>query len=413
MKGKKLIALLLGGGLAFSASNIQIYQGWNLLGVGNETINIKAFEDFKDKVTIIWTWDAENQKWKAYSPNPSIQALIEKYAGKGALEGVVNKISPFQGFWLLANEAFSINYQDTYNASDEFDNLEGNGYIFGEYFTSEYGNFTGVKMYYSINDVNNALNYILDNNSTLILREDEGIKIYNCTNGTLTEDKFYIFDCEASYEIGNVPNIDNFTIKLKPFVDDNGEPSLEVYINDMKTIASATYVPGNEPALVFPFLLSSDEKVDFVFVKNFYYKTPMELYTEFPVNATLFKPADDFSEQFVSGNYFQYKDGKAIVDFIPKAGYKFLSENKTLVEIVDWDNKQIYKFNATVSGITNGILGVSFYNDEFGKIDLIPVTDKLDLIVWHNYDNATIIEDTDLYIMFNKTLDSYLWGINF
>ena len=219
MKGKKLITLLLGGGLTFSASSIQIYQGWNLLGVGNETINIKAFEDFKDKVTIIWTWDAENQKWKAYSPNPSIQALIEKYAGKGALEGVVNKIAPFQGFWLLANEAFSINYPDTYNASDEFDNLEGNGYKYAYYHTEEYGNFTVVEMYYSINDVNNALNYILSNNSTLILREDEGIKVYNCTNGTLTEDKFYIFDCEASYEIGNVPNIDNFTIKLKPFVD--------------------------------------------------------------------------------------------------------------------------------------------------------------------------------------------------
>jgi hypothetical protein len=72
--------------------------GWNLLGTSFEVTDLSTFNsgENKEKVLILWRWDAENQEWIFYTPHDIIREIVAEYGYTKSFEN----IPAFQGFWV-------------------------------------------------------------------------------------------------------------------------------------------------------------------------------------------------------------------------------------------------------------------------------------------------------------------------
>jgi len=82
-------------------ATLQIENGWQLLGSSNNL----AIDNFKQSdIKILWLYDANLQRWSAFSNIKSIQKSIENTQGIGT----VKSIKEYSGFWILADKKSSL-----------------------------------------------------------------------------------------------------------------------------------------------------------------------------------------------------------------------------------------------------------------------------------------------------------------
>lgn len=105
---------------------MKIDQGWNLKGnsfgstikmtetFGNFGQNQKNIPGVTDKVSTVWKWDSNNQKWLFYTTRIDVQYLEQYATARGY--GVLTEIFPGEGFWVNSTATVVVS-QAAYDAS--------------------------------------------------------------------------------------------------------------------------------------------------------------------------------------------------------------------------------------------------------------------------------------------------------
>ena len=96
----KKILLLVAMIIGLNAYQINIKSGWQLKGA-LEDINVTSVFN-KPEIISVWTYDDENNKWRAYLPNTNID--LNKFGIKP-----LNTINKGEGFWVNSIENININ----------------------------------------------------------------------------------------------------------------------------------------------------------------------------------------------------------------------------------------------------------------------------------------------------------------
>ena len=110
MKGKFVLSVLWGS-LFVSQSTawsleLHMQRGWNLIGVPCQ-VNATTFltPSMRNKIVVVWkaNLDGDNVRWQAVSPNPQTQQWLINHGYPS-----FNHINPYEGFWLYANQPFTL-----------------------------------------------------------------------------------------------------------------------------------------------------------------------------------------------------------------------------------------------------------------------------------------------------------------
>ncbi len=108
---KKIIILItLLFSFSMAESVLLVKKGWQLIGSSIALDNMSKFTE--ENVEQVWHFDAQTQKWLAYSPDTEIQNRInDNNISK------LSKLKNWHGFWLKSNKEWTMTFEDnTLNA---------------------------------------------------------------------------------------------------------------------------------------------------------------------------------------------------------------------------------------------------------------------------------------------------------
>ncbi len=150
--------------------SINVKSGWNLLGIPLKT---EYIPQQNGKWKTIWVWDNINNKWLVKGGNDTINNLLENYGIKS-----FDSISWPKGFWILAQEPFSIefNSDEGYEISDIINDLLNGWNLIGcgsTWIISKFPDY--VKMVWKFNSENGKWEIGTNNDSIKALLEKYGI----------------------------------------------------------------------------------------------------------------------------------------------------------------------------------------------------------------------------------------------
>ena len=178
-----------------SADTIYLHPGWQLLGAVKD-MNISEFN--KTSITSVWAYDDENKTWLAYSPNPYLMNLIKKTPNVN----VLNSISKYKGFWVLANNfaSFNVDINNTESSNSNF-SVDEILSILNTCIKSGNNNFESndpnAVIYYESSDNNlttlpNLISLEINNTQigTLISSQQQGFFLYVAGNGDVYKGYF-------------------------------------------------------------------------------------------------------------------------------------------------------------------------------------------------------------------------------
>jgi hypothetical protein len=98
---------LFGSTPAPSSISLDVLQGWNLLGNGqDQPISVAMLLGDALRVTSVWKWDVAKTGWQFYAPSMDTVALQSYVTSKGY--GVLTTINPGEGFWVNAAKPFTV-----------------------------------------------------------------------------------------------------------------------------------------------------------------------------------------------------------------------------------------------------------------------------------------------------------------
>jgi hypothetical protein len=143
--------------------SMTLQKGWNLISLPVD-INI-ANKDitlyFGFDVNLIWGYD--NGKWSAYSPNNSIQKLIDK----SALIDRLTDIKANKGYWIFMNKESNSNFSGIVSTNIDYTHLDRGWHLLGSQ------DILNVKE--MIKDNNISIIWKYSNNSWKAISSDENI----------------------------------------------------------------------------------------------------------------------------------------------------------------------------------------------------------------------------------------------
>jgi len=91
--------------LSMADSVLLIKKGWQLIGSSVPLSNMDKFT--KENVEQVWHFDAQTQKWLAYSPDREIQTRISnKNIGK------LTKLKNWHGFWIKSKKDWTMLFEE-------------------------------------------------------------------------------------------------------------------------------------------------------------------------------------------------------------------------------------------------------------------------------------------------------------
>ena len=106
---KKIVPVCTIGSQNYIAKTVTIHvkSGWNLKSVPYfAPVKLSNLLQGKESyIKIIWFWNEETHKWSVYSPDPSIQSIIQNYSTLNPLN-IDDTINVGQGFWIDAKSSF-------------------------------------------------------------------------------------------------------------------------------------------------------------------------------------------------------------------------------------------------------------------------------------------------------------------
>ena len=107
----KKINLLLSVAVAtlLNSADVNIKQGWQLLGNGSSQTTMNNFK--KDSIKTVWSYDNRLNRWNAFSPDENISTIINNNNSIGNLYNIPQN----SGFWVSANSADTVIIDDTKN----------------------------------------------------------------------------------------------------------------------------------------------------------------------------------------------------------------------------------------------------------------------------------------------------------
>jgi len=82
-------------------------KGWQLVGAAQTITDMSQFR--ADEVEQVWHFDANTQKWQAYSPDPSLQQKMEEHN--------ISKLTSLQnwhGFWIKSKKKWALKIHNTH-----------------------------------------------------------------------------------------------------------------------------------------------------------------------------------------------------------------------------------------------------------------------------------------------------------
>lgn len=99
MKKNIVLSLVLSGmlasGLNAATQDLNIKQGWNLLGNSLDNVEVSALSDMQTS----WAWDAATKKWKVYSSDTNIADKINALVTSGQV-AKLQTLNGGDGFWV-------------------------------------------------------------------------------------------------------------------------------------------------------------------------------------------------------------------------------------------------------------------------------------------------------------------------
>ena len=113
---KRLLSLIAALAVSAGAYNYNIQQGWQLEGAVTD-MNLSTFKN--NNVVSVWTYDYQNQKWRAYFPTKIIN--LSKYGIEP-----LKQIKKGEGFWISAIGNFNINIGDEKANMQGYQNSDNN-----------------------------------------------------------------------------------------------------------------------------------------------------------------------------------------------------------------------------------------------------------------------------------------------
>ncbi len=113
---KIFFTLLLTSVILFASNGIAFTKGWSLVSLPNTLKDMSIFDN--PNVEIIWGFNATTQDWQAYSSDANIsQKLLDNNISK------LETISPWQAFWILSVDDWSMNDKGTHATSVKNDTI--------------------------------------------------------------------------------------------------------------------------------------------------------------------------------------------------------------------------------------------------------------------------------------------------
>ncbi|MEA3228765.1 MAG: beta-propeller domain-containing protein [Campylobacterota bacterium] len=110
---KIALLLLFSFYLLYSNTTIMFNKGWNLIGIPQTVSNMELFDS--SDVELIWSYNAQQQKWEGYSPDSAINIkIVDKNIS------VLDSLEPHQGVWVFSKRAWDLELQDNNSTTDIF-----------------------------------------------------------------------------------------------------------------------------------------------------------------------------------------------------------------------------------------------------------------------------------------------------
>ena len=107
-----LIFLVLFSSYSFANSALLLEKGWQLIG---STSKIKDMSIFESKnVEQVWHFDADEQKWRGYSPDSEVQ---KKMSDKGYAK--ITTLESWHGFWVKSKDEWVLTFAVDTSESDD------------------------------------------------------------------------------------------------------------------------------------------------------------------------------------------------------------------------------------------------------------------------------------------------------
>ena len=197
------------------SEELNVKNGWHMYGY-NKAISPMTFDNNKN-IEIVWLYDRDIQKWKAYSGDKAILNLLNLYGIP-----LIDKISQNEGFWIKAGENASVDLIGL-NApiiEDSFINLIQRDNLFADLLIGHITvkNNQNIDKITLIGDDSNCF-HIDKNALTVSLKNPQDIDFKNRN--------FYKFQVQAENDSGK-GNIANVTIYLTK------KPIKHIVVNDAR-----------------------------------------------------------------------------------------------------------------------------------------------------------------------------------
>ncbi len=109
---KVVLLLILFLSFGFADSALLLKKGWQLIGSTSKIEDMNIFES--KNVEQIWQFDANEQKWRGYSPDSEIQKKINDRGYAKILT-----IESWHGFWIKSKNEWALTFPTDTDKSDE------------------------------------------------------------------------------------------------------------------------------------------------------------------------------------------------------------------------------------------------------------------------------------------------------
>jgi uncharacterized secreted protein with C-terminal beta-propeller domain len=109
---KVVLLLILFFSFGFADSALLLKKGWQLIGSTSKIEDMNIFES--KNVEQVWQFDANEQKWRGYSPDSMIQKKIND---KGYAK--ILTIESWHGFWIKSKNEWALTFPTDTDKSDE------------------------------------------------------------------------------------------------------------------------------------------------------------------------------------------------------------------------------------------------------------------------------------------------------
>ncbi|MEA3228764.1 MAG: beta-propeller domain-containing protein [Campylobacterota bacterium] len=112
---KLFIFLIFALNILYANTTISFEKGWSLVGIPKTLSDMEIFQT--DKVDVVWSYNATEQKWEGYSSKDEVSTKI---ADKNI--STLETLQPYQAVWVLSNDSWNLSVTDDTTTNEPTNN---------------------------------------------------------------------------------------------------------------------------------------------------------------------------------------------------------------------------------------------------------------------------------------------------